>query len=496
MTAKKISKPSKARNVLRVALYVRVSTQEQANEGYSIGEQTERLKSYCKAMGWTIHKIYTDPGYSGGDTHRPGLKDLIKDVESGLVDKVVVYKLDRLSRSQKDTLILIEDVFLDSEVDFVSMSENFDTSTPIGRAVLGLLAVFAQLERDQIRERMSMGKEARAKQGKWNGGATEPIGYDYDNTKDLLVKNNYEIMQYLELVDLFLERTPLRTIETEFYKKGYKHKHGYWTPKAMRRVLNSKLYLGYMHYKGEWYKAEHDAVINQETYDKIQALLKEREDNYKSSGIIPHTQTTYLGGLLYCKHCGGRYAKQENSRRKEGKPLVYWYMCYSRSKKVKAMIKDPTCKNKNWKMNELDDIVFNEIKKLAMYPDYISKIKTDKAIKADTPNKIEVIEKEIAKLDEQISRFMDLYGIGKFDIEQVSQKVDPLNESRNSLLKELEALNAESGRLSVEEAQKIVESFSDILDGGDFEEIRTVIEMLIYYIEIDNDIVRIHWKFA
>jgi site-specific DNA recombinase len=160
------------------------------------------------------------------------------------------------------------------------------------------------------------------------------------------------------------------------------------------------------------------------------------------------------------------------------------------------MIKDPTCKNKNWKMTELEEIVFNEIKKLAMYPDYINKIKTDKAIKADTPNKIEVIEKEITKLDDQISRFMDLYGIGKFTIDQVSQKVEPLNESRNSLLKELEALNAESGRLSVEEAREIIESFSEILDGGDFEEIRTVIEMLIYYIEIDNDIVRIHWKFA
>ena len=89
---------------MRVALYPRVSTQEQAKEGYSIGEQIERLTDYCKAMKWEIFKIYTDPGYSGGDTNRPGLQAMIKDVEAGLIDKVVVYKLDRLSRSQLDTL--------------------------------------------------------------------------------------------------------------------------------------------------------------------------------------------------------------------------------------------------------------------------------------------------------------------------------------------------------------------------------------------------------
>lgn len=122
---------------LKVVIYVRVSTTEQATEGYSIGEQTERLKMYCEAMGWEIVDIFVDPGYSGGDTNRPGLTSMIKTVETTDVDKVVVYKLDRLSRSQKDTLFLIEDVFLKNNTDFVSMNENFDTSTPFGRAMIG-----------------------------------------------------------------------------------------------------------------------------------------------------------------------------------------------------------------------------------------------------------------------------------------------------------------------------------------------------------------------
>lgn len=197
---------------MRVALYPRVSSHEQT-EGYSIGEQIERLTDYCKAMQWDIYKIYTDPGYSGGSMDRPGLQEMLKDIKAGKIDKVVVYKLDRLSRSQKDTMMLIEDEFLAYGVDFVSMSENFDTSTPFGRAMIGILAVFAQLERENIKERTMMGKEARAKEGKWHGGATEPIGYDYDPATDLLSVNEYEAMQIREVYEAFLQGTPLRTMK-------------------------------------------------------------------------------------------------------------------------------------------------------------------------------------------------------------------------------------------------------------------------------------------
>lgn len=484
----------KVRNVLRVALYVRVSTQEQAKEGYSIGEQTERLKKYCEAMGWEVYKIYTDPGYSGGNTDRPGLKLMIEDVEAGLVDKVVVYKLDRLSRTQLDTLYLIERVFLANETDFVSMLENFDTGTSFGRAMIGILAVFAQLEREQIKERMSMGKEARAKEGRWHGGSTEPIGYDYHVADDMLYVNVFEQMQLRELRDLFLKGTPLRTIEKIFKEKGYKHKHGVWDPKAMRRVLRSKLYLGYIKHNDDHYPGLHDATLDQETYDKIQKLLDARLESFNDLGVKPGVPTTYLGGLLYCKHCKGKYTKHLNSRYKEGKPKVYWYSCYSRSKKVKKMIKDPNCKNKNWKMVELDNLVFDEIRKLASDPRYFHTVQADKKKNSDNGKKIELLEKEIEKIDEQISRFMDLYGIGKFTIKQVSDKIDPLNEDRAKLEKEIESLTP-SDVMSEEETYEILENIGEIFERGDFHEIRLTIETLIHFIEIDNDDVYIHWKF-
>lgn len=481
------------RNRIRVVMYVRVSSKEQV-DGYSIGEQIERLEKYADAMEWDIVKTFVDPGYSGGNVDRPGLKEMIKEIEKGGIDKVVVYKLDRLSRSQLDTLYLIEKVFLANNTDFVSMSENFDTSTPFGRAMIGILAVFAQLEREQIKERTMIGKEARAKEGKWGGGSTEPIGYNYNIAKDLLEVDEYEALQVRELFEIFLKGTPLRTIETIFREKGYSHKHGFWDSKAMRRVLKNKIYLGYIRYRDTYYEAEHTPIISEETFNRAQELLKQREEQYKEFYRKPGARTTYLGGMLVCKHCGGKYTKTMGGSSKYGK--LYYYTCYSRSKKVKKMVKDPNCKNKNWRMENLDEIVLNEIKKLAIDPDYITTLKEEAPVDTEAPDKIKIIQDEITSIDEQISRFMDLYGIGKFTIEQVSQKIDPLNDKRSALEKELSKLNAERGALSEERAIEIINSFEDVLERGDFDEIRLVIESLIYYIELDNDDVYIHWKFA
>ena len=187
----------------KVAIYVRVSTQEQAQEGYSIDAQTERLQAYCRAKDWTVFGVYTDAGYSGSNTKRPDLQRLLTDVRAGLVDCVLVYKLDRLSRSQKDTLMLIEDTFLAAGVAFVSMSENFDTSTPLGRAMVGILSVFAQLEREQIRERMAMGRAERARQGLYHGGGWKPFGYDYVDGR--LVVNPIEAEAVKDTYRLFLD---------------------------------------------------------------------------------------------------------------------------------------------------------------------------------------------------------------------------------------------------------------------------------------------------
>ena len=182
----------------RCFIYIRVSTQEQAEEGYSLGEQEERLKKYAEAMEWKVEHIYKDGGFSGGNMERPALKQMIDAIKHGKTDIVLVDKLDRLSRSQFDTLYLIKKIFNENNVAFVSRAEAFDTSSSFGRAMVGILAVFAELERERIKERMSEGRQGRLKEGKFRGGNTVSYGYDYAPNLGYLVPNDYEKPNFLD----------------------------------------------------------------------------------------------------------------------------------------------------------------------------------------------------------------------------------------------------------------------------------------------------------
>ena len=464
---------------MRVGLYPRVSGHEQ-EDNYSIPDQIDRMKKYCESRDWMVYKIYTDSCYSGSNMDRPGLQDMIRDVQSGKLDMVLVYKLDRLSRSQKETLFLIEDVFQKNHVAFTSITENFDTSTPFGMAMMGILAVFAQLERSKITERTMNGKDSRAKEGKWHGGKWIPIGYDYKD--DMLEVNEYEALQITEIADLFLKGMPLRTIARLVTEKGYRHKYGEWEAKTIRRVLQNPVNIGMIKNRDKLHKGIHDPILNQKTFDAIQKLMGERREQYGTTR--PHQ--SLLGGILYCKHCGGRYARQDYNG-------VYYYICYSRSKKMKKMIKDPNCKNKNYRMEELEAAILGEIKQLAIDPGRIDQVRQNRPV-SDVAEKIKAITLEIAKIDTQISKRMDLYALGSIDLDVISDKVAGLNNTKTALSKELDSLNVpntEDG-LTDEEVRSIAALMKDDLS---LEDKRNIVQSLIYYIEIDEEKIAIHWKF-
>ena len=465
---------------MRVGLYPRVSGHEQ-EDNYSIPEQIDRMKKYCESRDWLVYKIYTDSGYTGSNMERPGLQDMIKDAENGKIDMVLVYKLDRLSRSQKDTLFLIEDVFDKHGVGFTSMTENFDTSTAHGKFIIGILSVFAQLEREKIKERTMIGKDSRAKEGKWHGGSTPPIGYDYID--DMLIQNEYEVMQIKEAADLLLKGTPARTIERLFEEKGYRHKHGIWDAKTIKRVVANPINVGYIKHRDKLYKGLHEPIFDQATYDAIIELMDERRKQYGTTK--PHQ--SLLGGILFCKNCGARYARQNyNSTR-----LVY--MCYSRSKKMKKMIKDPTCKNKNYRMEVLEGIVLDEIKRLVVDPNRIEEVRENRP-ENDNTEKIKTINSEIAKIDTQISKMMDLYALGTIDLDVISNKVGELNDTKIALQKELASLNVPSSdsTMTEEEIRSIAALMKDDLP---LEDKRNIVQSLIHHIDIDEDDIIIHWKF-
>ena len=466
---------------MRVALYPRVSGHEQ-EDNYSIPEQIERMKKYCEAQGWIVYKIYTDSVQSGADMDRPGLQAMIKDIENGKIDMVLVYKLDRLSRSQKDTLYLIEDVFEKNGVGFTSMTESIDTTSAFGKAILGVLAVFAQLEHSKITERTTMGKKARAAEGKWHGGKWVPIGYDY--TDGMLIPNEYEKMQILEIADLFLKRTPVRTIANMMIERGYKHKHGEWESKTIRRVLTNPVNLGLIKDGDHLYPGIHDAILDQETFDAIRVIMEERKTEH---GNKRPAAKSLLSSMIFCKHCGGRYARQGN-----GGGILY-YCCYSRCKKVPKMVKDPNCQNKYHRTDALDAAILGEIKKLTIDPEYINHARANKP-KNNVNEKIKSITSEIEKINSQISKMMDLYAMGSIDMDLISTKVADLNKTKTALQKEINALDVpDADEMTVEEIQ----SLASLMDDKNLAlaDKRNIIQSLIYYIEIDGEDIHIHWKF-
>ncbi len=238
------------------AIYIRVSTDYQAEEGYSIEAQKEQLSAYCVSKNIKNYEYYIDGGWSGSNINRPEIKRLIQDINEDKVSHVIVYKLDRLSRSQKDTLYLIEDVFIPHKVDFISLNESMDTSTPMGKLMIGILSAFAQLERENIRLRTRMGMKERVKSGLWMGGGRIPFGFDYDINKGILVPNK-DAEKVRQIYKLYIDGNSPQEIAIML---GLKYE------RLVVQILTRKSNYGIIEYNGEEYQGKHEPIISKEIW--------------------------------------------------------------------------------------------------------------------------------------------------------------------------------------------------------------------------------------
>ena len=459
----------------RVACYVRVSTDNQL-ENYSIEEQTERLKAYCSAKDWNIYKTYTDGGYSGGNTERPALKQMISDIQKNKIDVVMVYKLDRLSRSQKDTLTLIEDNFLNNGVEFVSMSENFDTSSPFGRAMIGILSVFAQLEKDQITERFTMGRIGRSKAGYYHGGSTAPTGYNYIDGK--LIVDEYKSIQVQEVFNRFLSGYSINSI-----RKYMNEKYGSWTSHALViNVLRNTVYIGKVKFNNVTYDGIHEPIISTDTFEKVQMLLtsEERENKKSSAQKTPFRASYLLSSIVYCEKCGARYSGNHGK-----------YRCYSRAKSSKEYIIDPNCKNKNWDIDKLDNIIIEQIEKLRHNKKYVDIIFADKNTEPNINFKL--LNKRITEIDKQISKLIDLYQIEGISIDDIKSRIDELQKEKDVLNEKL-SVPVEDVKETKAKFISMLYGFDDILKSNSMEEKRLFISSVIQSIVLNDENIRINWR--
>ena len=464
----------------KVALYIRVSTRRQDQEGYSIPLQKERLFAFCKAKGWVVAGLFVDPGHSGSSLERPGMERLMAGVEDGKFDVVLVYKLDRLSRSQKDTLYLIEDVFMANGVDFVSMQESFDTGTIYGRAMVGILSVFAQMERETITERTLMGRAGRAEEGLWHGGGTSPIGYDYIDGE--LVVNEKEAEQVRMVYDLYASGFSVTEITRRM--DGYRTKHGDWShTSTVGNVLDNPLYAGTVHFDGATGEGQHTAIVAPGV-DMIVKNRRERQRRAEATG----DSAFLLTGMIFCASCGARYFP---NKRPNGKVV---YSCHSRAKKNKKMVKDPNCKAPHIPVEELDAMVEAEVLFLAEDPSRVDEIIKKRAA-GDGGSKIAAgVSEEVQRLDNEISRLMDLLQHDQLvTVEDIAERISQVHAERMKLVPSLR--ETVPRQYDVEGAKMLLHDIRFGWSRLDMRGRRSFLMQLIDGIHINAEGMRIAWSF-
>ena len=465
----------------RAALYIRVSTLEQAQEGYSVGEQRERLIAYCKAQDWLIADIYVDGGYTGSNLNRPGIQKLMSETEK--FDVVLVYKLDRLSRSQRDTLYLIEEIFRPNKVDFVSMQESFDTSSPFGKAMIGLLAVFAQLEREQIKERTWMGRVARAKTGLHHGGGNIPIGYDYEDGK--LIVNPYEAEQVRKIYEWYLSGSSLKAITDKLQDAGYTNKYSsYNSWSSVRNILENETYIGRLHFGDVVVDHAHEAIITEEQFNAAQILRGKRREQFGSHAF---QSKHVLTGLLFCGHCGGRYYLRNTGK-------YSYYACYSRTKQMKNMRKDPNCQNKIWRAQDLEPIIEEKILALLRNPKIAEELAAGKPKAAAPVSKNTDIERRIREIDRQIGKLMELYQQDDIPPELLGEKINRLYGEKTALENSIAPVE-ETNAMPLDLVAELITNAAEIWDFADENQKRRILQSLISRIVLTDDQVDIEWAF-
>ena len=371
-------------------IYVRASTDAQVEEGYSIELQLARLVAYCQAMGLKTYKIYADPGYSGSTLNRPQVQKLIADVEAGKTKTVLVFKLDRLSRSQKDTLFMLEDVFIPNDVKFISMTESLDTSTPYGRVMIGILSAFAQFERENIYLRTRSGMLERVKRGFWMGGGTVPFGYDYNKNQGILVPNE-DAATVRKIYDLYIQGYSAQKIANLL---GLKY------DKLVNQILTRKSNLGIICYKGKEYEGKHEAIISQETYDLAMQKMQQRS----VARARPSDAFHLLTSITYCGVCGGRmrYIKWG----KDG----YKLCCYSydKSKSYMAPEGGPCGNDKVW-ADQVEKVVLEDLFQVAAEMKPAKGHSSEPLEPEESINALEELENRIDATARKLKRLYNLY---------------------------------------------------------------------------------------
>ena len=476
-----------------IAIYCRVSTDEQAEFGYSIDEQKRLLEEWCKANDYIIYKCYSDRGISGKNIKdRPALKELLSDAKEGKFDMVISWKINRVSRKLEDVLKIVN-LLEKNNITFKSYSEPFETDTPAGRMQFQMMALIGEFERGTIAQNVKMGMIAKAKYGNWCGGRV--LGYDLvpNNSpeEEKKGKNKLEINEK--------EAEIVRFIFNEYSKgKGYKaitnkmNKLGYKTKKgnnfsvgSIRDILTNPVYIGEIRYnvRQNWsekrrrninpnpirVKGKHEAIIDRELWDKVQLILESKKG--KPSRIYDGEYP--LTGILRCPKCGaGMVISRTTNTLADGtKRRIAYYCCGNWKNKGTSV-----CNSNTIRVDKANEYVFKKIEELvsneAMIKAVVKNINKERKDKVKPAKRLlGDIDKELEKLDKRKRKIFEAYEDDILTKEEFQTRKDELNEKIRILEEEkkplLNTISEEvSEEIPYEFIKDILMNFSKILNSS------------------------------
>lgn len=424
---------------MRAALYIRVSTDEQAREGFSIDAQRRKLLAYAESQDWNVTSILVDEGYSAKDLKRPAMQELLQKVRDEEIDVVLVFKLDRLTRSVKDLYTLLDE-FARHDVGFRSSQEQFDTTTTMGRAMLGMLGIFAQWERETIAERVRMGVEQMVREGKKPGGKY-PYGYDRDGK---LIPDEAEVIRRLR--DLYMkENLSFLKIAERLNQEGLLRRGYEWTRNTVALTLENIFYAGiirlgtkmkngkYPQRKRELrvdvidVPGEHEAIWTLEEYEEHLRLMRMR-----SKGNHSRKLDYLFSGLLRCGRCGATMFGRLTTKRslKDGTIIRYpYYMC-SRRRDSK------TCDMPTFRQKHVEHLIMQYIESIRL-----DKSKIDlKQDQTELNRKIRKLNNHLNKIRERRKRWQYMFVNDLITELDLKRNLDEEREQEKKLLAELRVL--------------------------------------------------------
>ncbi len=476
-----------------IAIYCRVSTDEQAEFGYSIDEQKRLLEEWCKANDYIIYKCYSDRGISGKNIKdRPALKELLSDAKEGKFDMVISWKINRVSRKLEDVLKIVN-LLEKNDITFKSYSEPFETDTPAGRMQFQMMALIGEFERGTIAQNVKMGMIAKAKSGNWCGGRV--LGYDLvpNNSpeEEKRGKNKLEINEK--------EAEIVRFIFNEYSKgKGYKaitnkmNKLGYKTKKgnnfsvgSIRDILTNPVYIGEIRYnvRQNWsekrrrninpnpirVKGKHEAIIDRELWDKVQLILESKKGKLSRiyDGEYP------LTGILRCPKCGaGMVISRTTNTLADGtKKRIAYYCCGNWKNKGTSV-----CNSNTIRVDKANEYVFKKIEELvsneAMIKAVVKNINKERKDKVKPAKRLlGDIDKELEKLDKRKRKIFEAYEDDILTKEEFQTRKDELNEKIRILEEEKKPLlntisEDVSEEIPYEFIKDILMNFSKVLNSS------------------------------